>query len=803
MIKNYLVVAIRNLMKNGIFSAINIAGLGIGLACVIIIFGYVRLELSYDTFHSDHNNIYRITTSNATTGEQTAYNFMPLAPLLKENMSGLKRAVRIYPRSGLLSIDKKNKQRETNFCFADSTFFEMFNFQAIDGSLVDALDKPMSVVVTKSGALRFFGTSKVAGKELFFEDDNGVTSYNIAAVIEDMPENSHFNISFIASFASLQPWLVTLNQEKTWYWPPMYLYVQMTEGNTVERINGQLEKIAASHLPEYVKGRSFRAQKITDIHLYSNLQNEWQTNSNISYIRIFSTIALFILLLACINYMNLTMAKSAQRAGEVGIRKAMGSHRGQLIRMFFGESLVTSALAILLGLAIAQIGMYAIFNPLLRKTLSISFFLQWPYVLYLLSGWLLVSVLAGVYPAFYISSFSTIKALRGKAERLRSALGLRKGLVVFQFFVSALLLIGTFVVIRQIKFLQNKELGFNQEHIVTIPLNDDTDRKNYLILKNELLAQSIVNEVSVSAALPYGKGFFDWEISPEGFTDRKDLVIRSISSDEDFLKAYGIKLSEGRNFSKDILTDKDQAFIINKALARKLDWEDPVGKEFQLTFYTNGPVVRKGKIIGVVDDFHYQSLYNQIEPLVIFVNTHPYYTNFLSVQLAPGDISQQVNTLKAAWARFDPDKPFEFSFLDETLNRLYENEQSTGKLLTIFTGLSILISCLGLFGLASLTVQQRTKEIGVRKVLGASEFGIVRLLSNEFVVLVIVANFLAWPLGWYWANQWLSKFAYHVNVEAIAFITSILVILIITFLTVGYQSLKAALDNPIKSLRNE
>jgi putative ABC transport system permease protein len=499
------------------------------------------------------------------------------------------------------------------------------------------------------------------------------------------------------------------------------------------------------------------------------LLNEWQANSSYTYIRIFSTIALFILLLACINYMNLATSKSLQRAGEVGIRKAMGSYRSQLVSMFFGESLLTVGVAIFLGLALAQASMVLFFNHLLNKTLSVDFFIQGINLVYLVMGWIVVSAFAGIYPAVYISSFNTIKALKGKAESIGSALGLRKGLVTFQFFISALLLVGTFVVIQQTDFLQNKDLGFERDHIITIPLEDDKDRTNYQVLKDKMLNQSFVKNISVSAALPYGEGFFDWEIVPEGYQGQQDLLVKTISTDEDFLKTYDIRLLAGRDLSKDIISDKEQGFIINQALARQLDWNDPVGKDFQLTFYTNGPHVRKGKVIGLVEDFHFQSLHNKIEPLVIFINTHEYYTDFLSVRLEGGNIGDQIESLRNDWAAFSPDRPFEFSFLDESLGKLYERDLTTSKLLSIFTGLSIIISCLGLFGLASFTVQQRTKEIGVRKVLGASALSIIQLLSLEFIMLVIVANILAWPLAWYGITQWLSRFAYHVEVGPFVF----------------------------------
>lgn len=805
MLRNYLTITLRSLLKNKVFSFINITGLSIGLVCVITIVAYVKLELSYDKFHTDADNLYRITTDwlNDGSHEHSAQNFSALAPILNESLIGLEKVVRIFSHSGLVSIDKRNKVRENRFCFVDSTFFEVFDFRVHEGSLADALHKPLSLVITESAAIRYFGSSDVVGKELFFEDTRKTLSFNIAAVIDDMPQNSHFKFDFMASFVSLKN--LWPNAMANWHYPPMYLYLKMTDGQTKASIDEQLKTIAATHLPDYVKEekRTFLAQKITDIHLHSGLQNEWEANSSYSYVKIFSLVAAFILFIACINYMNLATAKSFQRAAEVGIRKTMGSARLQLMRMFLGESLVTTSIALIVAILLAQVVSVTFFKGFLQKELSFEFLYKGAGLLYLIGVLLLISLLAGLYPALYMSSFKPIKALKGKADAAGSVLGLRKGLVVFQFFISALLLIGTFVVIQQIDFLRNKNLGFDEEHILTITLSDRESQQNYLTLKDQLLQEPFVEDATVSATLPAGEGFYGWEIVPEGFEDQKNIVLKSVNTDEDFIKTYNIKILAGRDFSKDIITDKEQAFILNQAAAKKFGWDDPVGKEFQLTFYTNDAVVRKGKVIGVVEDFHYQSLYNKVDPLVIFINTHQYYTDYISLKLSPGNIKEQVEKLESAWSSFNPDKPFEFSFLDNDLNKLYKSEQSTSSLLSIFTGLSVFISCLGLFGLASFSVQQRTKEIGIRKVLGASVFSILQLLTKEFIGLVVIANIIAWPLAWYGANQWLDKFAYRIDMEIAVFIVTAVLILTIAIVTVGVKAVKTALMNPVKSLRYE
>jgi putative ABC transport system permease protein len=807
MLKNYLSISVRSLLKNKTFSFINAAGLSIGLSCVMIIAAYVQMELSYDKFHPQYENIYRITTSwiNDGSKERTATNHAPIAPLLIENVSNIQDIVRVYPASGLISTDKKTKQRENLFCFADSVFFKVFKFNAIEGTLLNSLDKPMSVVLTSASALKYFGSTDIIGKEIFYEtqlNSEEVFSFNVTAVIEDVPQNSHFKFDFLASFNSINsitPWVF-----HSWHFPPMYVYVKTTQQTEAEDINRNLG-IVEKHLPDYTKDeqRSYAAQPLGEIHLRSDLENEWQANSSHTYITIFTFIAIFILLIACINYTNLAIAKSIQRAVEVGVRKVNGSSKRQLIGQFLCEALVMTLLAFGLSLIITQLTLELFFRSFLNKELSILFISHGFYPLVVVSSIVLITLLSGFFPAFYLSSLRPAKALKGISEKAGTVLGLRKGLVTFQFFISALLLIGTVVVIQQIDFMRSKKLGFSKDQIITILLSDQESQLNYAVLKNLLSEEPIVEQASVSATVPGGNGFYGWEVSPEGFENRKDIVLKSISTDEDFLKTYNITLLQGRDFSKSIVSDKEQAFILNQAAAKKFGWENPIGKEFKLTFHTTEEVIRKGKVIGMVEDFHFQSLYNRVEPLIIFINTHPHYADFLSVRISPGNTKQSVEKLEKIWKTFNSDKPFEFSFLDEELNKLYESETKTGKLLTLFTGISIIISCLGLFGLAAFSVQQRTKEIGIRKVLGAGVFSITRLLTTEFVWLVLAANMIAIPFGWYLASQWLEGFAYSVAIDPFIFVLTLIIILVITIVTVSYQAISAALNDPIKSLRNE
>ena len=807
MLKNYISISLRSLLRNRTFTIINAVGLSIGLSCLLIITAYVREELSYDTFHSEYEKIFRVTTHwiNDGSKEKTAISHAPIAPLIKDNISRIQDVVRVYPASGLVSTDKKTRLRENLFCFSDSVFFNIFQFKAIEGSLEHALDKPMSVILTRASAIKYFGSTDILGKELFYEtqlNSSTAFSFNVAAVIEDVPQNSHFKLDFLASFSSLRsitPWVY-----HSLHFPPMYIYAKTAIPTSIEDLNRDLE-VVEKHLPDYTldEQRSYVAQPLKDIHLHSDLEGEWQANSSYTYITIFVVIAVFILLIACINYTNLAIAKSIKRAAEVGVRKVNGSSRMQLVLQFIIEALMMTVLAFLVSLIITQLTLELFFKPFLNKELSIQFIFQETNWLFILLSIAVISLLSGFYPAFYLSSMKPVKALKGISEKSGAVLGLRKGLVTFQFFISALLLIGTVVVIRQVEFMRNTKLGFNKDQIITILLSDRESQQNYEVLKNLLRRESIVEQASASATIPGGDGFYGWEVAPEGFEDREDIVLKSVSADEDFLKTYGIDLIEGRDFSKDISTDKTQAFILNKAAAKKFGWENPVGKEFKLTFYTDEEVIRTGRVIGMVDDFHFQSLYNRVEPLVIFVNTHPHFTDFMSVRVSPGNAASAIEALERVWHVFNPDKPFEFSFLDENLNTLYKSEIKTGELLSFFTGLSIVISCLGLFGLAVYSVQQRTKEIGIRKVLGAGVLSIAALLTKEFIALVLIANIIAVPVGWFVSAKWLETFAYSIRVEPVFFILTAVISLVITIVTVSFQTISAALNDPVKTLHHE
>ncbi len=803
MLKNYLKIAIRSLIKNKVYSFINLAGLSIGLACVLVIVSYVNLELSYDKFHENHEDIYRVTEYRTRDGRQThaATTFNPLADLLEAQVPAVERVVRMYPLSGFVSADKINKFRETGFTLVDSLFFETFTFKAVNGSLDGALDDPFSVVIPENKALEYFGTTDVIGHDLYFENATTRFTFNIAAVIKDVPQNSHFSPDFMASFSSIRTIQPNFNN---WFHPAIYIYTQLKTGFNGRDLDEQMASMGEQHYPDYVKeSRVYESQNITNIHLNSDLVNEWQANSSFTYIKLFVIIALFILLIACINFMNLSTAQATKRAKEVGMRKVMGAEKRQLLVQFLGESFIVTLLSFVIAFGIAQLVLSNFFNELVGKEISIGNLLAGSNLLWIVVSLMLVSLLAGSYPAFYLSRFKPVSTLKGKVIKISGLGNVRKFMVTFQFFISCLLIIGTLIVLRQIDFLRNEKLGYDTEQIVAVGLVDRQDQTSYKALKDALMSESSVLNVALSSTLPGRDGFYAFRIVPEGAVEDDEMTMKTLAVDEDFIDTYNLEFIDGRNFSKDIFTDVNQAFILNEAAVKKFGWDNAIGKDFTLTVHAAGEEIRKGKVIGVVKDFHFQSLYNLIDPLVIYVNTNPFYSNFLNVKLAPGNWEDAIKMLSAKWKAFSPNKPFEYYFLDEEMKKFYDSEVRIGHIFTAFAVLSIIISCLGLFGLSAFSARQRVKEIGIRKVLGATQTGILGLLFREYVILIVVANLIAWPLGWYFSREWLMTFPYRTGLGIGIFLVTFLGALLIALVTVGFQSMKAAGANPVKSLRNE
>lgn len=806
MYQNYFLIALRILFKDKLYLILNISGLAIGITCLLLVHTYVQFEKSFDSFHVNKEQIYRVPEEYIDDEQlvSSAMNHAPMAPLLAQNLAGVKNVIRIFPYSrffnAFISTTPENITKENNFIFADSTFFQTFSFESLSGSLDKALSTPFQVVLTRKMAEKYFGSIDVLGKPITFRKDENSYTYFVSGVIENIPQNSHFNFDFIASFVTCDQFMPWYNN---WHHPSMFIYLEMLKPIDPSALSEKIQTIARAHQPSYIleESRKYNAQLLTDIHLHSNLENEWQTNSDYSYLKIYLITGLFVLLIACINFMNLTSARSFRRAKEVGMRKIFGGKKGQLINQFLMESLLYCLLSFLLAIVITEISFQYVFNGIIDKDISLFKTMDWKWLLQAITFILFFSIISGIYPAVFLSSFKPIRILKGTLTSTAGSVVLRKVLVTFQFFISCLLITITLIIVRQVAYINTKTLGFDKDHILSIKLSDRFSQQNYQQFKNTLLTKSGVSKVALSSTLPGRGDFHVLDIQPEG--EERKIGLKTLGVDEDFLSTYNLTLLEGRNFSKNIVSDDKQAFIINESAASRLGWKNPVGKEISLSVHLDGLEVRKGIVIGMVKDFNFQSLHSQIEPLVIYINKHPYYADYLSAKLNTPDIRKSVELLTGEWKKFNPEKPIELYFLDDELAKLYKYENKVSKIFNLLAFISIFISCLGLFGLSSFMAEKRIKEFGIRKVMGAGLLQILKLQSREFIILIIIANILVWPIAWWWGTNWLNGFAFHITLNPVFFVLPLVITFILVLLTLLYHTFKTVKANPIHSFRYE
>ena len=806
MLKNYVKIALRNLQKYKTYAVINMAGLAVGLASCLLIVLYVQDELSYDRFHEKAERIYRIVEDQQLEDRVShlATTYTPLAPALATEFPAVEAAVRLYPYPVLVRYGEAKKFQEDHFVLADSTVFDVFSFRLIRGEAHTALAEPFTVVLTASTARKYFGDADPIGQVLTVRDDDGENDYRVTGVMEDVPRTSHIQFDFLASFSSSRIFAPWMHGRDNWFWPPLYTYALLADGADPATLEAQLPALIEKYMGENSAAtHRFALQPLTRIRLFSQRENELTPNSDITYVSIFSVIAFFILLIACINFMNLATAQAAGRAREVGMRKVLGAQRAQLIRQFLSESILLASLAMVLALVLVELLLPAL-NAVSGKMLSTASLVHWATPLALMAMVLLVGLLAGSYPAFYLSAFRPIRSRRGATERGGSAAAaLRKGLVVFQFTVSIVLIIGTTIIYRQLDYIQNQRLGFDKEYVVVVPLRDQADQINNAALKQQW--QQIPNVLSVAATsgVPgIRDGLHDFWVFPDN-TRRDSLELMTLTVDHDFVETLGLELLAGRDFSEDFPTDATDAFLINESAARKLGWIDPVGREFTLQYYVEGEIMKRGAVVGLVRDFQYHSLHRAIDPTVLHIVPASYYSDYLTARISPHDVPETLARMADDWQSFNTERPFEYVFLDETFDALYRAEERLGRLFGYFSILAIVIACLGLFGLAAFTAEQRTKEIGVRKVMGATVGGIVLLLSKDLLKLIAVAFVVGAPLAYVVMSQWLLGFADRVALTWPIFLMAGLAALGIAWLTVGYHAVKAALADPVKALRYE
>ncbi len=810
MLRNYLKTALRNLRKHAGYTLINLVGLAAGLACCLLIVLFVLDELSYDRFHDQADRIYRIyfSSSRASGTEMQA----PLTPAamtaaLVEEFPEVEAATRILGFRGQRTVRYEDRSFvEEGIYYVDSTFFDVFSFPVRRGRPQAAFAAPNRVALTEQAARKYFGDEDPINKTLVFSD---TAFYQVVGIVADAPPNSHFQFDFLVSMPSL--WSHPAFRDDDWISDNFYAYLLLRQGADPAALEAKLLDLVArragAQMQEFL-GYSFDdflaqsrltyfLQPLLDIHLRSHLQYELWPNGDVAYVYLFTAIAVFILLIACINFMNLATARSAGRALEVGVRKALGAQRAQLVRQFLSESMLLAFGAMLLAVVLAA-ALLPVFNALAHKALTVAVLFR-PSVLLAMLGLVLgVGLLAGGYPAFFLSRFQPVTALKGAAQTGLQRSWLRNGLVIFQFAISIGLIVGTAVVFNQLHYARTKHLGFDCEHVVVIR------RVHELGAAVEPFKQALLDDprvVRAARAHATPGGTFGYQsFLPEGWDDNKTAHMTPLFTDHDLVETLRLEVVDGRDFSRSLSTDSS-AFLINEAAVRMLGWETPVGKRLTMPGATGQEDTRTGEVIGVVADFHYASLHDEIAPMALLIYPRP--LPALAVRLQPDDLPRTLAFLEATWRRFQPGKPFQYTFLDDDFDALYRADERLAQIFTAFALFAVLIACLGLFGLASFTAAQRRKEIGVRKVMGATVSQIVLLLSKDFTKLVLAAFVLAAPPAYFAMRRWLDAFAYRVDLSWLIFLLAGLLALLVALLTVSYQSVKAALADPVESLRYE
>jgi putative ABC transport system permease protein len=796
MFKNYLKVAVRNLKKYKVYSFINIFGLATGLACSIFVFLYIFNEISYDKFHEKFDQIYRVYVKARIDNRtiETLGTSAPLAQTLKDEYPELLQALRVSAyrdspsRKAVIHLDDKTFE-ENNVYTVDPNFFEVFSFSLISGDPHSVLSQPHTAVLTEATARKYFRSDNPIGKTLTIDGKE----CQVTGLTEDVPINSHFHFDILVSSRTFE-W----GTGTEWLSSRCLTYVVLNKNQAPEVLESRFPGFVDKYLGE--GGEKFHwsywLQPLKDVHLHSNLGDEFEVNGNIVYVYVFSIIALFILIIASINFMNLATAKYSSRIREIGVRKVVGSTKEQLVKQFLGESILLSFISLFAALVLVQL-LFPAYRNLIGLDLNLNFFNN-PYVIPALAGLaLLVGILSGSYPAFFLSSFKPAEILKARnlpGAKNRSVL-LRNWLIVFQFAVSVLLIIGTVVVYKQLRYIQNKDLGFDQEQVLVLKnihlLNNQKEA-----FKNKVLQHPGIMSASVCSAVP-STSFNSWAVIPEGKTADEWTTLRFCVGDHDYFDTLGLELVEGRLFSKDLGTDVDAA-VLNEEAVKVLGWENPIGKKFK-----RGRKIHS--VIGIVKDFHFESMHKKVQKLAVVLSSPSYefFRRLVAVKIRPDNFRATLDHIDSVWNSFSLELPLEFSFLDQDLDSLYRSEQKTGSILLLFVFMAVVIASLGLLGLMAFVINRRTKEIGIRKILGANNLSVMVSLVREFVTLVLLANIIAWPFGWYAMQKWLENFAYNTTIGIEVFVLTASLSLVTAVVTIGYQVLKALRANPVDSLRYE
>lgn len=804
MLKHQFVIAIRNIVRNLNYSIINIGGLAIGLASFIFIILYINDELKYDRYHEKADRIYRVNrfyNSNDVNEDAATLSF-PAGPALQFDYPDMiENVVRLFNNFSNQTFFeyriRENESRRFNesaFCLADSTLFDILTFHFIEGNAETALDRPNTMVITKSIAEKYFGDSSALGKVLRMEESDRLT-YEITGVVEDLPSQSHIDFNMFASLNTFRQ-LGNGQLPQTWIWNPCWTYILLHEGITPDLLEDRLPEFYENHYPDLSnQDVTLYLQPLTDIHLRSHHDYEMHPNSNYIYIYILSAIAVIVLVLACINFMNLTTANSACRAKEIGIKKVFGSSKNKLTAQFLGETIILSFIALIIAAVIVEVLLPG-FNNFTGKDITHSFILTPGAILFAVLLASLVGIFAGLYPAVFLSSFQPIRILKGTLSSGSKSGIARKALVVVQFAISIGLIIGTLIVFSQLRFIRKSDLGFQRDQIILVQTVGDIAR-NYRTFKEELLKNPEIKYVTGMEDI-LGANHNTRAVTIEGLSEDQQFWYPMFMVRHDFLETFDIEVVEGRGFSNEILSDTLHAIMINETMVKNLGWtnEEAIGKSIQ----SDGDE----RVIGIFKDFHILSLHNPVNNFILdMLQVEGPLIRYVAIKVNSKDYSSLLKDIEQKWLAIASTRPFEYSFLDDELNSLYKDEDKFGKFSIILTILALIIASLGLIGLTSFMAEQKTKEIGIRRALGASVTNVIKLLSSEFLLLIIIANLIAWPLAWLFTRNWLQNFYQRIEINWLLFIAATIITIVLSLFITSYRAIRTSARNPADTLRYE
>ena len=800
MFHNYLSVALRNLRRHPAYSLINIAGLAIGMATCILILLYIQDELSYDRYHPHADRVYRIVDDIESGGQtvQTAGTPTGWGPALKRDYPEIELVVRLRGTESAWLVDLGNTiYYERKVIWAGSDLFEMFSIPLAAGDQSIALAEPYSMVISENLALKYFGDGEAIGKAVNLDNR---WDFTVTGVMKNIPTNSHMRPDMFVSYSTMTAIQSGWDLDDWEYHRNLYTYVRLRENVSPSEFEAKLPAFLERHAGDQYREAGIilrpTLQPLVDIHLYSNRESEHEPNGDIRYVALFMAIAFLVLIIACINFINLATARSEMRAREVGVRKVLGANRMQLIRQFLGESVLMAGLAAVLAVILVHLALPAV-NEIAGKQLALPI-TDWMVLAALILGTTLIGLAAGSYPAAYLSGFLPAEVMKGSPETGKKGLGMRQVLVVIQFSMSIFLLASTAVIHDQLDYIQTKRLGFNKEHVMVIPIVGSPQLPNTPVLKQRLSGLPGVVGIATTTGVPGMRALPTFGVRPEGMRPEDHLMMATLHVDEHFLDVMKIDVVAGRNFSPDWGTDTTGGVLLNETAVRSLGWgapADAIGRQFERLSFEG---VVPGRVIGVVRDFHLRTIHEEIEPAAIMTST---YHIFVLIRIEPEGISETIGRIEEIWRDADPRFPLDFTFLDEDFDALYRTDRLLGEIFAVFAFLAVFVACLGLLGLASFSIQQRTREIGIRKVVGSSVSGIVLLLSKDFMKYVLWANVIAWPLAYFVMSNWLQNYAYTSEIRYGWFLASGMLALTIAWLTIGAHAVAASRRNPVNALR--